>query len=82
MNLILNIISFVIYLGVSRLIIHRILMISLHKKLFDVPNERKIHKHAIPRLGGVAFFNKKIFPTILLSCCIVLALSALMGYNI
>ena len=77
MNLIFIIISFVISVGVSRLIIPRILMISLHKKLFDVPNERKIHKHAIPRLGGVAFF-----PTILLSCCIVLALRALMGYNI
>ena len=57
MNLIFIIISFVISVGVSRLIIPRILMISLHKKLFDVPNERKIHKHAIPRLGGLAFFN-------------------------
>ena len=59
MNLIFIIISFVISVGVSRLIIPRILMISLHKKLFDVPNERKIHKHAIPRLGGVAFFTTK-----------------------
>ena len=77
MNLIFIIISFVISVGVSRLIIPRILMISLHKKLFDVPNERKIHKHAIPRLGGVAFFT-----TILLSCCIVFAHRALMGFNI
>lgn len=61
MNLIFIIISFVISVGVSRLIIPRILMISLHKKLFDVPNERKIHKHAIPRLGGVAFFLQYCF---------------------
>ncbi len=26
------------------------------KKLYDIPNERKIHKNAIPRLGGISFF--------------------------
>lgn len=26
------------------------------KKLYDIPNERKIHKNAIPRLGGLSFF--------------------------
>lgn len=27
-----------------------------HKKLYDIPNERKVHKKAIPRLGGISFF--------------------------
>ncbi len=26
------------------------------KRLYDIPNERKIHKNAIPRLGGISFF--------------------------
>ena len=52
-------------------------MISLCKKLFDMPDERKVHKRAIPRLGGVAFF-----PTILLSCCFALAFYTLSNYNI
>lgn len=69
--------AFVISAWIAWLIIPRILMISLRKKLFDIPDERKIHKRAIPRLGGVSFF-----PTILLSCCVVLTFRTLMGYNI
>lgn len=26
------------------------------KRLYDIPNERKIHKNAIPRMGGISFF--------------------------
>ncbi|THG60797.1 undecaprenyl/decaprenyl-phosphate alpha-N-acetylglucosaminyl 1-phosphate transferase [Bacteroides faecichinchillae] len=71
------ILAFIISACVAWLIIPRILLISLRKKLFDMPDERKVHKRAIPRLGGVSFF-----PTILLSCCFVLALRTLTGYNI
>lgn len=71
------ILAFIISACVAWLIIPRILLISLRKKLFDIPDERKVHKRAIPRLGGVSFF-----PTILLSCCFVLALRTLTGYNI
>lgn len=77
MNLVFIILSFFISVGIARAIIPRILMISLRKKLFDMPNDRKVHKRAIPRLGGVAFF-----PTILFSCCIVLVFRALMDYSI
>lgn len=77
MNLIFIIISFVISACIARIIIPRILMISLRKKLFDMPDNRKVHKRAIPRLGGVAFF-----PTILFSCCFVLVLRSLLDYHI
>ena len=77
MNVFFIILSFVISASIARLILPRILMISLRKKLFDIPDERKIHKRAIPRLGGVSFF-----PTILLSCCLVLAIRTLTGYGI
>lgn len=77
MDYIFIVLAFVISVFVARLIIPRILIISLRKKLFDIPDARKIHKRAIPRLGGVSFF-----PTILFSCCLVLAFRSLAGYNI
>ena len=77
MNIVFIIVAFAISAYIARLIIPRILLISFRKKLFDVPNDRKIHKRAIPRLGGVSFF-----PTILLSCCSVLTIRTLTGYGI
>ena len=56
------------------LIIPRILIVALTKRLFDMPNERKIHTGAIPRLGGISFA-----PTILFSLAFVSAISYL-GY--
>lgn len=69
--------AFLISVVVARMIIPRILLISYRKKLFDSQEERKIHKSAIPRLGGVSFF-----PTILFSCCGVLAFYNLFGYYV
>ncbi|MBD5401898.1 undecaprenyl/decaprenyl-phosphate alpha-N-acetylglucosaminyl 1-phosphate transferase [bacterium] len=36
-------------------VIPQILLIAFRKKLFDEPDERKIHKSLVPRLGGIAF---------------------------
>ena len=36
-------------------LIPQILLISFRKRLFDVPDERKIHQEVVPRLGGIAF---------------------------
>ena len=36
-------------------LIPQILLIAYRKNLFDEIDERKIHKGAIPRLGGIAF---------------------------
>ena len=33
-----------------------ILAFCKKRKLYDIPNERKVHKNAIPRLGGMSFF--------------------------
>ena len=52
MNYIFIILAFVISVFIARLIIPRILMISLRKKLFDIPDERKIHKRAIPHTNS------------------------------
>ena len=77
MNYLFVILTFLISASVARMLIPRILLISMRKKLFDVPDARKIHKKAIPRLGGVSFF-----PTILLSFCAVFALRILTGNEV
>lgn len=45
----------------GRIIIPNILIISFRKKLFDVPDARKVHNRPIPRLGGVTFFPVIVF---------------------
>lgn len=47
-------------------IIPQILLISYRRKLFDEPNERKIHHSAVPRLGGLAFMPVVFFSIILM----------------
>ena len=64
MNILFIFISFCISACIARLIIPRILMISFHKRLFDMPDERKVHKRAIPRLGGGGFLS--YYPSVVL----------------
>lgn len=61
--------SFLLSCIIARIIIPKITVISEKKKLFDMPDERKVHTVAIPRLGGVSFF-----PTIMFSVSFTLAL--------
>ena len=70
-------IQFVLTLVIARILIPRILLISLRKKLFDIPDDRKIHKRAIPRLGGVSFF-----PTTLFAFCLVYTFRLLGGDSV
>lgn len=70
----LILLAFIISIVFSMLIIPRILIVALTKRLFDMPNERKIHTGAIPRLGGISFA-----PTILFSLAFVSAISYI-GY--
>ena len=70
----LILLAFIISIIFSMLIIPRILIVALTKRLFDMPNERKIHTEVIPRLGGISFA-----PTILFSLAFVSAISYL-GY--
>jgi UDP-N-acetylmuramyl pentapeptide phosphotransferase/UDP-N-acetylglucosamine-1-phosphate transferase len=46
-------------------IIPRILLIAFRKRLFDIPNERKVHRQVVPRLGGIAF-NPIVFLSFIL----------------
>ena len=50
------------------LIIPNILLISYKRRLFDIPDSRKVHKVPVPRLGGLSFL-----PVILISFCLITA---------
>ena len=48
---------FLISAILAGIIIPKILLIAFRKRLFDEPDERKIHTAAVPRLGGIAFID-------------------------
>lgn len=51
----LVILAFLISFLMTSFIIPKIMLISFKYKLFDVPDERTVHKRITPRLGGVSF---------------------------
>ncbi len=46
---------FLLCVIIAGLLIPQILLVAYRKNLFDEPDERKIHKMPVPRLGGMAF---------------------------
>lgn len=58
------------------LLIQQILLISFRKRLFDQPDERKIHQGAVPRLGGIAFK-----PVVFFSIALMFGLCQFFGYG-
>lgn len=67
--------SCLLSLVLGMVIIPKILLISYKKRLFDMPDDRKIHQTPIPRLGGISFF-----PVILITSCFVLGIRFYTGY--
>lgn len=59
--LIVDLFSFSFVVLLTGVLIPQILLIAFRKKLFDVPDARKIHTSPIPRLGGIAFFPAIMF---------------------
>ena len=55
MNTVLYIAAIVISVVVGIMVIPQILRLCKKKGLYDLPDERKVHSNAIPRLGGVSF---------------------------
>lgn len=62
----IDLLTFLCVMTLTGLIIPQILLIAFRKKLFDEPDSRKIHKLAVPRLGGIAFFPSILFALLLL----------------
>lgn len=53
--------TFVISIIAAWFTIPHIVVISKRKRLFDVPNMRKVHTNSVSRLGGVSFFPCAMF---------------------
>lgn len=64
-------------LALGMMIVPKILLISYKKRLFDMPDNRKVHQIPIPRLGGISFF-----PVILITLCFILGVRVYIGYPI
>ncbi len=62
-------IGFAVSVFLSFILIPRILVVALRRRLFDLPDERKTHEGAIPRLGGLSFV-----PTIIFSLSLIISL--------
>lgn len=77
MSYLLILLCLSISIALSFIIIPRILVISYRKKLFDIPDERKVHNQAIPRLGGFSFL-----PTILFSLFFSIGIRYLVGLQL
>lgn len=71
-----SILVFIVCVLFAGILIPQILLISFRRKLFDEPDERKIHQSAVPRLGGIAFK-----PVMFFSMAFLLGISLLLGYD-
>lgn len=76
-SIILIIIGVIISILLSSFIIPRIIVVAFRKRLFDIPDERKVHQGVVPRLGGLSFA-----PTILFTLSFTTGLRYLFGYEI
>jgi len=71
------VLGFILATMLGLFIIPRILVISHRKRLFDMPDVRKVHCRPISRLGGVTFF-----PVIVLVMCSISLFELHNGYAI
>lgn len=71
-----SILIFIVCVFSAGVLIPQILLISFRRNLFDMPDGRKIHQSAIPRLGGIAFK-----PVVFFSVALLLGVCQLLGYG-
>ena len=70
--------AFLVSVVLSRIILPRILVVAFRKRLFDLPDARKVHTGVVPRLGGISFL-----PTIHFSVFLMVAVGCLLvGENL
>lgn len=66
--------SFLLSAAMGWLFIPRVLILSHRKRLFDMPDDRKMHDTPIPRLGGITFL-----PILLICVCLVIGFWVMLG---
>lgn len=67
--------AFLLCVFCAGIVIPQILLIAFRKQLFDLPDERKIHHCAVPRLGGIAFK-----PVVFFSFALLLGINMVLGH--
>ena len=67
--------GFAVAIMMALLIIPNILIVSYKRRLFDMPDQRKVHSAPVSRLGGVSFF-----PVIAISFCLMIGLRQCMEH--
>ena len=72
--------AFLLCVLCAGIVIPQILLIAFRKKLFDFPDERKVHHCAVPRLGGIAF-KPVVFFTIALLLAYIIHSGFISGYQ-
>ena len=77
MNYVFLLTAWLLALVLGMAIVPKILLISYKKRLFDIPDGRKVHTIPVPRLGGLSFF-----PVILITMCLMLGIRYYLGYPI
>ncbi len=76
-ELIFPIIALVLSIASSLVILPHLLTLCYKRGLYDLPNERKVHKNSIPRLGGLIFA-----PATLIGTFGAIGIMQLTGFNI
>ena len=69
-------IAFLLCVFCAGIVIPQILLIAFRKQLFDIPDERKIHHCAVPRLGGIAFK-----PVVVFTIALLLGINRVLGHS-
>lgn len=72
--ILLIVLGFLLAGVLGQMIIPHVMVISLRKRLFDIPDSRKVHQLPISRLGGVTFF-----PVVVLVMCSISMLQLHLG---
>ena len=67
--------AFIVAVSIAMIVLPKILLISHKKRLFDMPDKRKVHHTPIPRLGGLSFF-----PVILITTGLLILMYHLLGF--
>ena len=76
MNISTMVVPFLLSALLGWLFIPRVLILSHRKRLFDMPDERKMHEMPVPRLGGITFL-----PILLMSITLVMGLWVMLGHT-
>lgn len=76
LNTIYIIIAFMLSAGCGLIMIPALLRFCQKRKLYDLPNIRKVHHNLVPRLGGTAFM-----PSMAISASIVIAVISMTANN-